>query len=293
MSVSDGDPLATDSHSGQRVTGWFDARVRPLVRYPTGDGATWVALDDVVAEPALEQIEDRQLREAGAAQKVALTTVAGWTAGYVAAAIAVGVLRDGVLVRLSAARHAEALRDSGGWLADVRFADAPLAVAADHPLSGGAGVEVVDDPASGFGAEITAVLSPWIDVLATRSGRSRNGLWAMVADAVGSTTATLASAEPSRSLAGWAESVDALLAREGAPWRRRPSLRVVDDPTGPVLVSHRSSCCLWYRCDPDLADDPIAARADIDEEPNYCSTCLFRDASDVEARARSAAREQA
>jgi len=38
-----------------------------------------------------------------------------------------------------------------------------------------------------------------------------------------------------------------------------------------VLVVHRGSCCLAYRCETTPA-------------PEYCVTCLFREAADVTAR---------
>lgn len=267
---------------------WFDERVRSLVSYPTGDGAEWVPLDRVVEERALEQIEEAQRRGAGAPAKVALTTAAGWTAGYVTAALAAGLLRDGVLLRLSESPGASVLRDAGGWLCDVRVESARLDVPAGHPLAGRPGVRVVDDPVAGFGAEIERVCGPWIRALAARSRRGANGLWAMAADAIGTATGTIATADPSRSAEAWIAAADAVLAAPGTPWRKQPKLWVVETASGSTsVVQHRTSCCLWYRCDPDDADDPAAAREEITEEPNYCSTCLFREPADIDARARA------
>lgn len=269
---------------------WFDERVRPLVRYATGDDAAWVPPSQVVEPAVLEQIEASQLRGAGAPAKVALTTVAGWTAGYLTAALAIGVLRDDVLVRWSGASSAAARRDPGGWLCDLRFDDAPLLVGPGHALAGTDGVEVVDDPAAAFGAEVVASCAPWIQALAARSQRSANGLWAMAADAVGTATGTIAAADTSRSHDDWIAAVEALLAAPGTPWRKQPAIWPVTTTNGArTIVQHRTSCCLWYRCDPDLADDPGAVRAEITEEPNYCSTCLFRDRADIDARARAGA----
>lgn len=276
--------------AGHAGVGWFDERVRPLVRYPTGGGSEWVPMERVVEAAALERIEEHQRRGAGAPAKVALTTAAGWTAGYVTAALAVGVLRDGVLVRLGADPGAAALRDAGGWLCDLRLGpQAVVAVAADHPLAGEPGVEVVDDPAAALGAEVARVCGPWIDAIATRSRRGRNGLWAMAADAIGTATSTVAAADPERPLTEWVAAAQDLLARPGSPWRHQPKLWITgaDADGSPRVVQHRSSCCLWYRCDPDLADDPPTARAAKEEEPNYCSTCLFREPADIEARVRA------
>lgn len=267
---------------------WFDERVRPLVRYSTGGGAEWIALDRVVETTALERIEELQRRGAGAPAKVALTTAAGWTAGYVTAALAVGVLRDGVLLRLSEAQGAAALRDPGGWLCDLRCDAAPLAVTPDHPFAGRPGVEVVDDLHAAFGREVSRVCDPWIEALATRSRRSRSGLWAMAADAVGTATNTLAATDDSRSPEGWVAAAEPLLAASETPWRKQPKLWTFETASGlKGVVQHRTSCCLWYRCNPDDADDPEAVRLDIVEEPNYCSTCLFRDPKDIDARARA------
>lgn len=267
---------------------WFDERVRPLVRYSTGDGAEWIAPERVVETAALEQIEASQRRGAGAPAKVALTTAAGWTAGYVTAALAIGVLRDGVLVRLSEAQSVAAHRDPGGWLCDLRFDDAPLVVAAGHPFATQPGALVVDDLRAAFGAEVARVCKPWIDALAARSKRSASGLWAMAADAVGTATNTLAAADDTRSPEGWIAAAEPLLAADGTPWRKQPRLWTFETASGlKGVVQHRTSCCLWYRCNPDDADDPEAARLDIAEEPNYCSTCLFRDPADIDARARA------
>lgn len=294
------------------VAAWFDERVRPLLRYAPGDDAAWVPLADVASETALAGIEARQLAGAGAPPRVSLTTAAGWMSGYAAAALATGLLRDGVLLRLSAATGGEGRREAGGWLSDLRFRDAPILVPPGHPLAGAPGAQVVADPAAAFGDEVAAACGPWIDAIAVRSGRSRSGLWAMVADSVGGVARTLAATHddrayaiplattpsgraPSRedgtdgdrgprTLADWSAAANGLLERPG-PWKRGPQLRVAHHPGGPVLVQHRVSCCLWYRCDPDLADDPAAVRAAIEEEPNYCSTCVFRTPEDVEARA--------
>lgn len=275
--------------SASAAAAWFDERVRPLVRYATGDAAEWIAPERVVETAALKQIEASQRRGAGAPPKVALTTAAGWTAGYLTAALAVGVLRDGVLVRWSGARGASVRRDPGGWLCDLRFDDAPLVVAEDHPLAGLPGAEVVDDVQAAFGPEVARVCGPWIDALAARSKRSRTGLWAMAADAVGTATNTLAAADDTRSPDAWITAAEPLLAADGTPWRKQPKLWTYRTTTGLTgVVQHRTSCCLWYRCNPDDADDPDAARLEIVEEPNYCATCLFRDPADIDARARAA-----
>lgn len=276
--------------SGSPATAWFDERVRPLVRYSTGDGAEWIPFGRIAETAALERIEESQRRGAGAPAKVALTTAAGWTAGYVTAALAIGLLRDGALLKLSAATGPMALRDPGGWLCDLRVEDAPLLVAADHPFAGRPGVEVVDDPAADFGTEVARVCGPWVTALATRSKRSATGLWAMAADAVGTATNTLAVADDTRSPDAWIAAAEPLLAADGTPWRKEPKLWTFETPNGlKGVVQHRTSCCLWYRCNPDDADDPEAARLEIVEEPNYCSTCLFRDPADIDARARAGA----
>jgi hypothetical protein len=253
-----------------RVTSsaWFDERIRPLVRFEELDGE-WIALGERLEAADLAEIEATLLRRDGAPARVAMTLLTGWTAGYLAWILALGVLRDGVLVRagdLRLLRHAE------GWLFDARLAeDAVVVVADDHAWAGRSGVAVVADLHEATIAEVARACTPVVNVLADRSGRGRAGLWAQVADSMGDAAHAL---EQDRGTA--LRAVEQLLAAPGAPWRRAPRIWLADDD---VLVKHRSSCCLWYRRDPALSEDPSA-----EAEADYCDTCMFRAPDDVEAR---------
>ena len=72
---------------------------------------------------------------------------------------------------------------------------------------------------------------------------------------------------------------------------------LADAESGPVLIKHRGSCCLYYRFDPDASEEQQPDQADErdaarlahvggvgDDPPHYCGTCLFREPEDVEAR---------
>jgi hypothetical protein len=266
-----------------RVAGWFEERVRPLAPgLPEGEEGDWVALDALSAEQTLADAEAALWRTSRLPARAALTLVAGWTAGTVAEAIAVGALRDGVVVRLSAGTGVEALRHADGWIADLRLQDAPAAVGPGHPWAGTENVEVVDDVAAAAVAEIVAACEPMIAALTARSGRGAAGLWAQVADCIALCAHPLEGPDK-------IAAVQRLIAVPGAPWRIRPDLWLAESG---VLVHHRRSCCLWYRGDPAAAEqphpdqrDPVYDAAFPRDGPTYCENCLFRSPADVEARA--------
>ena len=81
----------------------------------------------------------------------------------------------------------------------------------------------------------------------------------------------VSSAEPRRPHDELIAAAQALLEAPGAPWRTAPGLRSAPTERGPGPVVHRGSCCLAYRCETTPA-------------PEYCDTCLFREAPDVTAR---------
>jgi hypothetical protein len=87
-------------------------------------------------------------------------------------------------------------------------------------------------------------------------------------------------------------AIERLLRAPGAPWKQAPRFWIATTRRGAVVVKHRRSCCLSYRCDRDARAeapgeelDPAYLERFGDEPPHYCSTCLFRPPEEVEARA--------
>jgi hypothetical protein len=194
-----------------------------------------------------------------------------------------------VLVAASRPGAVLALRHPDGYYQDVRLIGAHAYVSAAHPWAGRPDVETLTDHAAlevEAVAEMDRVCSAMIDAIAQRSGRGRAGLWAQVADAMGDAAFSLQAAEPGIGPPDVSPSIQRLLSTPGAPWRHSPTMWIADDRGDPVLVKHRGSCCLYYRRDPDLAQQPG------DEAPDYCSTGLFRSPADVEARTLLDARRQ-
>jgi hypothetical protein len=87
-------------------------------------------------------------------------------------------------------------------------------------------------------------------------------------------------------------AIERLLRAPGAPWKQAPRFWIATTGRGAVVVKHRRSCCLSYRCDRDARAeapgeelDPAYLERFGDAPPHYCTTCLFRPPEDVEARA--------
>jgi hypothetical protein len=244
------------------IRGWFEERVRPLVGF--GDEGDWQAVDDTLDEPALDTVVERVHERDGSPPRAALTMLAGWTAGYVAGVIAIGVMRDGVLVRAARPGVLRVLRHPDGWYGDARLGAEHVAVAAEHPWAGRS--EVVPELAAAAVDEIARACDPIVEAIARRSGRGRRGLWAQVAEGVADAAPSLAPAlGPERAI----QAAQDLLSAPGAPWRHMPRLWIADG----MVVKHRRSCCLYYRHEPTAP------------EPDYCDACVFRAPADVEARA--------
>jgi hypothetical protein len=236
---------------------WFDERVRPLVAYaPDAPGAHWRAAGAVPPAAELEALLARAEAE-GTAARVALTWVAGWQGGAVAMAAAIGLLRNGILVR----EGLEVLVHPDGWVADMRVRAGRGLAAPGHRAAGGPAVNgaAAEDLPAAFAAFMAESCTSLVGALADRSRRGRAGLWAQVADAAGGAAAVVAAAEPARSREALLAATGSLLDAPGIPWRTRPALRRAGDDRS-VLVIHRGSCCLAYRCEPPEAGEPDPAR---------------------------------
>jgi hypothetical protein len=243
----------------EAIADWFDQRVRPLVG-AEGLTGTWQSPAERLDAADLELVAERLRSRDAVPARAALTMLAGWTAGYVAWVIAIGVVRDRVLVRASAPSALRVLRHADGYYFDARLARPCVAVEADHPWAARPEVAVADAPLEVAAVrEIGLACEPIIEPIASGSGRGRQGLWAQVADSVSHAATSV----------GELPAVEALLDADHTPWRHRPRMWVASDGT---LVRHRGSCCLWYR------------REGVDPDEGYCDTCLFRTTEDVEAR---------
>ena len=94
-------------------------------------------------------------------------------------------------------------------------------------------------------------------------GHSR--LWALIADAVGQTPATLNQTSPALDPQIAVAMTRRLLDHPQAPWRQTPTQWLTEKSSGPLLVTHRGSCCLAYQCDRD-AREPDDQREQPDRE---------------------------
>jgi hypothetical protein len=266
------------------VAEWFDQRVRPLIG-AEGLTGSWQGAAERLGDADLQLVAESLRERDGLPARAALTMLAGWTAGYVAWLIGIGVLRDGVLVRASAPSALRVLRHSDGYYFDARLARPCAAVAPDHPWASRPDVGVVTaDLEVEALREITRVCEPILEPIARQSGRGRHGLWAQVADSLADAASTLHAAEPTVDAATAMAAVESLLGAADAPWRHRPRLWLADAGGEAVLVKHRGSCCLYYRR--EGADAP----AELSER--YCDTCLFRQTEDVETRVLSLAESE-
>jgi hypothetical protein len=275
------------------VPAWFADRVRPVAAPYPGycAGGRWTTVEGAVADDAMAGIEDAQRRQSGAPPRAAAMFTAGWAVGLMAAAIAVGVVRDGVLVHPSD-EELELLQIRGGYCGDVRIADVPVSVAAGHAWAGRDGVRAVgghDRLETAAIATIAGLGEGAVAALGERARLGHPGLWAQAAETAAAALLRLSAFEPVAP-----DELQAVtkrfLARPGRPWKRTPDVWVARAGEAQVLIQHRGSCCLFYQCDPDLADEP-PVRPDAeymarfgDDEPSYCGNCLFREREDVEAR---------
>jgi hypothetical protein len=285
------DPATSDHAAGYLET-WFNARVRP-VAVPRLDGGTaggrWASRDELAGGSRLETLLGQLDRERGADVRTSLTCLTGWVGGPVARAMAAGVVRDGVTIRLAGPDPVRLYQVPAGYVADLVVAPLAVAVAADHPWSARPCVEVVTDRAALQGlavAELTRWAAPLVEAWRARGRLSRTALWGQLADAIGVLPRLLVEAGGATPATTWIERVADLLAVPGAPWRHRPTAWQAQSAGGPVVVTHRGSCCLFFRAwppaDAEPGSDPLA-RSGADGPP-YCGTCSLRTRDDVERR---------
>jgi hypothetical protein len=287
------DPAAFDPASVDPGA-WFDTRVRPVAtpRLDGGKaGGRWTTRDELTSGSELEAVLGQLERHRGADVRTSLTCLTGWVGGPVARALAVGVVRDGVALRLAGPDPARLYQVPEGYVADLAIAPLTVAVTADHPWSARPDVEVVADW-RGLQclavAELTRWATPLVEAWRARGRLSRTALWGQLADAIGVLPRLLCEAESATPATTWIERVADLLAVPDAPWRHRPTAWQALSAGGPVVVTHRGSCCLFFRAQPsaDACPEPYPdylARFGSDGPP-YCGTCPLRTSDDVERR---------
>jgi hypothetical protein len=254
------------------ASSWFDTQIRPYLRTKAAPSAVWTDIASLGEARTIDAAERWLEENWGAPPRVAATLLASWTAGYVSAAIALGALREGVVVHLDRARVEVRLQE-GGPPVDLRLHQAPVSVAREQ-VAAPPGASSSNDLEADAIAVINRLCEPWIEALARRSGRGVAGLWAQVADDVGRVAVLLD--DPVRDVS----RVERLLATPGARWRTKPRFWRAATENKSRLIQHRGSCCLWYRC--EVAQRPSSPAEQAG--PQYCTACLFRSSADVEAR---------
>lgn len=271
---------------------WFTSRVRPFAVLHVGSpgmSGRWTTRDEVTAGNQLDAVLSHLELRRGADDRTALTCLTGWIGGPVARALAVGVVRDGVVIRLAGPDPVRLYQLSEGYVTALAITPLSIAVGPAHPWAaypGTAppGVEVIAEQ-GGLQrlavAELTRWASPLIDAFHTRSRLSRTALWGQLADSIGVLPRLLCDADTAVPAATWIERIADFLAAPGVPWRHRPTVWQADSAGEPVVVAHRGSCCLLFRACPPGGVDAAG--------PPYCGTCSLRSREDVERRVVSVA----
>lgn len=267
---------------------WFATQLPVFTgRYSVeGQEGTWVGAETLVA--SLPALHARLVSDFAATPAAAAKWLVSWVAGELAGAVGftLAAASAGLLVERGAVRWR---LEPGGRPASVDPGPVAVAVAAGHPWAGMDGVRVVDDPAGQAVAALSGEAGPLVEDCRRLGRVGRAAAWTEVADGVGSAVLHFPELPvDQRAL----DAVRALLGVPGAPWRRRPLLRIADTGIGPLYLGRKAGCCLSYQtpsaAEPAALDD--ATRAYLRRfprkvgEPEYCSTCSLRDLAGCEER---------
>lgn len=212
---------------------------------------TWLGPDEVMAAMLTSNGEHHRFGPAVRGARLA------GSLGYAAAgrpAVAIAVAGqvydpgpDSLVLRL----------DDAGLVDRIAVRSGVLAVLPDDPRAAAPGIETVGSVAelTGWAARRAyATLDPLAELIHRHTRYGRVAIWNQIADTVlGPTTTAMLPAGRSQE-AGRAVGhlfLDALVA-EGAPIRRRGTVRVEVSSAGPrTLDPIRGMCCLYYRQDRD------------------------------------------
>lgn len=178
-----------------------------------------------------------------------------------------------------------------GWAEGIVFAPATRAVVtAEHAWAGRPDVTVVssrDDVRRSAIEAIVELTAPLVEHLVAVTRAGRYGLWHEVADALPGVLTWDGQLPVTADLV---EDFEAMLSRPENPWRRRPTLELVDEAWGSVCIEQRAGCCMAY-ISHKASDDPDDAHLRYDAElpepesqRRYCLNCKFRTPEDSRMR---------
>ncbi|BAK35922.1 hypothetical protein MLP_29080 [Microlunatus phosphovorus NM-1] len=156
-----------------------------------------------------------------------------------------------------------------------------------HRWSDHSGVRVAPPRQVAEAAAHSAIVAatPLVEQLHELTRAGRVGLWHEVADSFAGAAVYQQDIRVGRSDL---QTIDDALALPGAPWRRRPSLRLHSVPGGAVCILHKAGCCLAYTTqssvDTEFDEDHQAFETAFPPErgqPGYCVSCKFRSIEEV------------
>lgn len=273
---------------------WFATRLPIFTgRYDEAATAgTWVGAQALLAADAapLRATHAHLVTAYGATPAAAAKWLVSWVAGELAGVVGftLAAASAGLLVERAAVRWR---MGPDGRPGRVDPGPAAVAVAVGHPWAGMDGVEVVEDVAGRAVAALVEVAGPLVEACRRLGRVGRAAAWTEVADGVG--TAVLhVPGLPVQQRA--VDALNAALDTAGAPWRRRPLLRVADTDIGLLYLGRKAGCCLSYQTPPGPEPDPTTlddrARAYLERfprpagKPEPCGMCSLRDVAGCEAR---------
>ncbi|MCD7060669.1 hypothetical protein [Pelagibacterium xiamenense] len=291
-------PHATPILDAPTPQAWAQTHFAGLFPYhftaPPGTRHTRVTLPDLLAEDAaiLRSFHAR-LVENRAPAPAAATYMAAWFPGRATGALAYSLIAAdaGFLITPEAAQW---YLHPGGWPDRFELVGPIKAIVApDHPWAGQKAVEIVPSRRERHArvmAAAIATMTPLVEALATLSRAKPKSLWPEIADGIAS---ALTYQEHIAITEDRLDTLRALCALPGMPWKRQPHIEKLQTRFGAACATHKSGCCLAYTepyteiADVDLLPSQIDYRNAFPEPacaPRYCDTCRFRDRADSLAR---------
>ncbi|WP_404402036.1 hypothetical protein [Pelagibacterium halotolerans] len=255
---------------------------------------TLVTLPDLLADDAaILRTFHARLVENRAPPPAAATYMAAWFPGRATGALAYSLIGAdaGFLITPEAAQW---YLHPGGWPDRFELAGPVKAVVApDHPWAAQKNVEIVPSRQERLTRVMDAAIAtmtPLIETLGTLSRARPKSLWPEVADGIAS---ALAYQEHIAITEDRLETLRALCALPGLPWKRQPYIEKLKTSFGAACAVHKSGCCLAYTepyanvSEADLLPSQRDYKDTFPEPacaPRYCDTCRFRTRDDSIAR---------
>lgn len=280
------------------VRAWLAAGLPRLPGGPSDAGAA-LRRSDLLADGAAQlRAAHARLIAEGVTPQAAGTHLLAWFAGDGAgAAVGVTLARAGAGLVLDPATVRWHIGEDGRPRA-LDIGRSAVLVPSGHAWACRPGASVVADDAAVRRAAVRGLVEfvgPLLDACQPLARVGAGTLWAQIADGLGCVFA-------GRTDVGQQE-LDVLasaLATPGVPWRRAPVLGwAPSERLGRVHIARRSGCCLYFTCpqpgpgthdDNDDNDDSPEVQAfrarfpDCPDQRTYCSSCRFRELTDVAAR---------